>query len=161
MKNYFDINWPSVPFKIAEKFKVHRKKVHVSIEREVYSSPGSNSVLTKVFVVLSIYNFDSRVKDKDQAKFEAEDITEEVLEYDSKNLPNVANIEMTPNDAKNNGKDWKFVVNYDVKRPADGNDVQIGAGKFIHYFSADNLPTMPKHIIFVLDIRLFHVIARK
>ena len=113
-----------------------------------------------VFVVLSIYNFESRVKDKDQAKFEAEDITEEVLEYDSKNLPNVANIEMTPNDAKNNGKDWKFVVNYDVKRPADGNDVQIGAGKFVHYFSADNLPTMPKHIIFVLDIRLFHVIAK-
>ena len=106
-----------------------------------------------VFVVLSVYNFESRVKDKDQAKFEAEDITEEVLEYDSKNMPNVADIEMTPNNAKNNGKDWKFVVNYDVKRPADGNDVQIGAGKFIHYFSADNLPTMPKHIIFVLDIR--------
>ena len=67
---------------------------------------------------------------------------------------------MTPSDAKNNGKDWKFVVNYDVKRPADGNDVQIGAGKFVHYFSADNLPTMPKHIIFVLDIRLFHVSAK-
>ena len=110
-----------------------------------------------VFVVLSIYNFESRIKDKDQAKFEAEDITEEVLDHDSKNMPNVANIEMSPNDAKNNGKDWKFVVNYDVKRPADGNDVQIGAGKFVHYFSADNLPTMPKHIIFVLDIRLFHV----
>ena len=109
-------------------------------------------------VVLSIYNFESRVKDKDQAKFEAEDITGEVLEYDSKIMPNVANIEMTPNDAKNNGKDWKFVVNYDVKRPADGNDVQIGAGKFVHYFSADNLPTMPKHIIFVLDIRSFHVV---
>ena len=59
---------------------------------------------------------------------------------------------MTPNDAKNNGKDWKFVINYDVKRPSDGNDVQIGAGKFVHYFSADNLPTMPKHIIFVIDI---------
>ena len=119
------------------------------------------NVLRSWFVVLSIYNFESRVKDKDQAKFEAEDITEEVLEHDSKNMPNVANIEMTANDAKNNGKDWKFVVNYDVKRPADGNDVQIGAGKFVHYFSADNLPTMPKHIIFVLDIRLFHVVARK
>ena len=83
------------------------------------------------------------------------------MEHDSKNMPNFANIEMTPNDAKNNGKDWKFVVNYDVKRPADGNDVQIGAGKFLHYFSADNLPTMPKHIIFVLDIRLFHVDTSK
>ena len=135
--------------------------MYVPIERGVYSRAGSNSAHTKVVVVLSIYNFDSRVKDKDQAKFEAEDITEEVLEQDSENMPNVANIEMTPNDAKNNGKDWKFVVNYDVKRPADGNDVQIGAGKFLHYFSADNLPTMPKHIIFVLDIRLFHVDTSK
>merc|ERR1711963_174350 len=56
------------------------------------------------------------------------------------------------NEAKNNGKDWKFVVNYDVQRPRDGNDVQIGAGKFVHYFAPDNLPTMPKHVIFVIDI---------
>merc|ERR1711962_687436 len=90
-----------------------------------------------------------RVKDKDVAKFQAEDITKEVL----KNLDkNIATIELTPNDAKNNGKDWKFVVNYDVKRPADGNDVQIGAGKFVHYFAPDNLPTMKKHVIFVIDV---------
>merc|ERR1711976_1044723 len=65
---------------------------------------------------------------------------------------NIVPIELTPNDAKNNGKDWKFVVNYDVKRPADGNDVQIGAGKFVHYFAPDNLPTMKKHVIFVIDV---------
>merc|ERR1711962_39517 len=90
-----------------------------------------------------------RVKDKNLAKFQAEDITKEAL----KNLDkNVATIELTPNDAKNNGKDWKFVVNYDVKRPADGNDVQIGAGKFVHYFAPDNLPTMKNHVIFVIDV---------
>merc|ERR1711962_568250 len=90
-----------------------------------------------------------RVKDKNVAKFQAEDITKKVL----KNLDkNIATIELTPNDAKNNGKDWKFVVNYDVKRPADGNDVQIGAGKFVHYFAPDNLPTMKKHVIFVIDV---------
>jgi len=90
-----------------------------------------------------------RVKDKNVAKFQAEDITNEVL----KNLSdNVALIEMTPNDAKNNGKDWKFVINYDVKRHADGNDVQIGAGKFVHYFAPDNLPSMKKHVIFVIDV---------
>merc|ERR1711962_1058965 len=90
-----------------------------------------------------------RVKDKNIAKFQAEDITEEVL----KNLDNnIATIELTPNDAKNNGKDCKFVVNYDVKRPADGNDVQIGAGKFVHYFAPDNLPTLKKHVIFVIDV---------
>merc|ERR1711962_648550 len=90
-----------------------------------------------------------RVKDKNIAKFQAEDITTEAL----KNLDkNNATIELTPNDAKNNGKDWKFLVNYDVKRPADGNDVQIGAGKFVYYFAPDNLPTMKKHVIFVIDV---------
>merc|ERR1711936_1410506 len=94
----------------------------------------------------------TRVKDKDEAKFQAEDISKGNLIYNEKNSPNVAFIEMRPNDAKNNGKDWKFVVKYDVQRPEDGNDVQIGAGKFVHYFAPDKLPTMPKHVIFVIDI---------
>ena len=96
--------------------------------------------------------FVTRVKDKDEAKFQAEDISQGNLIYDEKNAPNVAFIDMQPNDAKNNGKDWKFVVKYDVKRPEDGNDVQIGAGKFVHYFAPDSLPTLPKHVIFVIDI---------
>jgi len=90
-----------------------------------------------------------RVKDKNVAKFQAEDITQEVLKHWSRNI---ATIEMTPNDSKNNGKDWKFVINYDVKRPADGNDVQIGAGKFVHYFAPDHLPSIKKHVIFVIDV---------
>merc|ERR1712228_13401 len=94
----------------------------------------------------------TRVKDKDEAKFQAEDISKGNLIYDEKNTPNVAFIDMQPNDAKNNGKDWKFVVKYDVKRPEDGNDVQIGAGKFVHYFAPDSLPTLAKHVIFVIDI---------
>merc|ERR1712038_278798 len=88
----------------------------------------------------------TRVKDQ------AEDISKGNLIHDSKYSPNIAFIEMRPNDAKNNGKDWKCVVNYDVERPRDGNDVQIGAGKFVHYFAPDKLPTMPKHVIFVIDI---------
>merc|ERR1711988_1700348 len=94
----------------------------------------------------------TRVKDKDEAKFQAEDISKGTLVHDAKNSSNFAIIKMSPNDAKNNGKDWKFVVKYDVKRPEDGNDVQIGAGKFVHYFAPDKLPTMPKHVIFVIDI---------
>ena len=43
-------------------------------------------------------------------------------------------------------------MNYDVQRPRDGNDIQIGAGKFVHYFAPDVLPTMAKHIIFVIDV---------
>merc|ERR1712241_1444132 len=93
-----------------------------------------------------------RVKNKDEAKFQAEDISKGSLTYDQKLAPKIAYIDLRPNEAKNNGKDWKFVVNYDVKRPDDGNDVQIGAGKFVHYFAPDNLPTMPKHVIFVIDI---------
>ena len=93
-----------------------------------------------------------RIKDKNEAWFQAEDITQEVLRHNNHYMPNVAMIQMSPNDASNNGKDWKFVINYNVKRPMDGNDVQIGAGKFVHYFAPDYLPTMKKHIIFVIDI---------
>ena len=54
----------------------------------------------------------------------------------------------------NDGKYWKFVVQYDVKRPNDGNEIQIGAGRFIHYFVPDpeNISRTPKHVIFVIDI---------
>ena len=88
-----------------------------------------------------------RAKDKDAAKFQAEDITRNSLI--SSNAPNVAKIETS---ARNNDQDWKFFISYDVKRLNDGNDIQIGAGRFIHYFAADNIPTVPKHIIFVIDI---------
>ena len=93
-----------------------------------------------------------RIKDKNEAWFQAEEITQEVLKHNIQSMPNMATIQMSPNDASNNGKDWKFVINYNVKRPADGNDVQIGAGKFVHYFAPDYLPTIKKHIIFVIDV---------
>ena len=48
--------------------------------------------------------------------------------------------------------DWIFNVDYDVKRPEDGNDVQISAGRFVHYFSPESLPTLTKHFIFVIDV---------
>ena len=59
---------------------------------------------------------------------------------------------MVPSADQNKGEDWKLVLNYDVKRPEDGNDIQIGAGKFVHYFAPDKLPTIPKHIVFVIDV---------
>lgn len=42
-------------------------------------------------------------------------------------------------------------ANQILQRPKDGNDVQIGNGKFIHYYAPDKLPTMAKHVIFVID----------
>ena len=102
----------------------------------------------------------TRVRDKNEVKFLAEEISDVNFMHDAKNKPNVAFIEIRPNDAKNNGKDWKFVINYDVKRPKDGSDIQIGAGKFVHYFAPDELPTMPKHVIFVID-RSYSMEGRK
>ena len=56
-------------------------------------------------------------------------------------------------DQVHNGNIEKFVVNYDVKRPDDVNDIQIGAGRFVHYFVPDpnNVSKKPKHVIFVID----------
>ena len=87
-----------------------------------------------------------RAKDKDAAKFEAEDITRTSLKkYQFK----TARIETS---ARYNDQDRKYFINYDVKRPNDGSDIQIGGGRFIHYFAPDNMPTVPKHIIFVIDV---------
>ena len=56
-------------------------------------------------------------------------------------------------DQVHKGKIEKIVINYDVKRPDDGNDIQIGAGRFVHYFVPDpnNVNKQPKHVIFVID----------
>ena len=64
--------------------------------------------------------------------------------------PNQATIEYAELD--NIAQEWIFNVDYDVKRPLDGNDVQIGAGRFVHYFSPENLPAFTKHFIFVIDV---------
>ena len=84
---------------------------------------------------------------------QTEELTNITSFGDESNSPNTAFIEYEPsiNDT-NDGQDWQFNVNYDVIRPEDGNDVQIGAGRFVHYFSPDNLPTLIKHVIFVIDV---------
>merc|ERR1712038_2194792 len=80
------------------------------------------------------------------------DIDDVKIEFDPK--INQAIIEYVPSieDQKEGGQEWQFNLNYDVERSEDGNEVQIGAGKFVHYYSPDNLPTLTKHIIFVLDV---------
>ena len=72
---------------------------------------------------------------------------------DENTAPNNVVVEYEPSiNEQNDGQDWQFNVDYDVIRPTDGNDVQIGAGRFVHYFSPDNLPTLIKHVIFVIDV---------
>merc|ERR1711971_538758 len=93
-----------------------------------------------------------RFLNQNEIKFQAQTMTQEVLTFDEKNAPHQATIEMVPSPDQNKGEDWKLVLNYDVKRPQDGNDIQIGAGKFVHYFAPDKLPTIAKHIVFVIDV---------
>ena len=46
----------------------------------------------------------------------------------------------------------KFVVEYDVDRSKEENEIQVVDGHFVHFFVPDNLTTMPKHVIFILDV---------
>ena len=46
----------------------------------------------------------------------------------------------------------KFVVRYDVDRSNQDNEVQVVDGHFVHFFVPDNLKTMAKHVIFILDV---------
>jgi uncharacterized protein YegL len=46
----------------------------------------------------------------------------------------------------------QFIVEYDVDRKNEGNDVQVLDGYFVHFFAPEFLGTLPKHVIFVLDI---------
>nr|XP_003217701.1 PREDICTED: inter-alpha-trypsin inhibitor heavy chain H4 isoform X1 [Anolis carolinensis] len=47
--------------------------------------------------------------------------------------------------------DGDFLIRYDVKRSATAGDIQIVNGYFVHYFAPDQMPTLPKNIIFVID----------
>ncbi|XP_066182937.1 inter-alpha-trypsin inhibitor heavy chain H4 isoform X2 [Sylvia atricapilla] len=44
-----------------------------------------------------------------------------------------------------------FVVRYDVKREATAGDIQIVNGYFVHYFAPQEMPVLPKNVIFVID----------
>ena len=37
-----------------------------------------------------------------------------------------------------------------MDRP-DGGEVQLMEGYFVHFVAPENLPPMPKHVVFVLD----------
>lgn len=94
-----------------------------------------------------------RINDMNEIEGKAQEIEDETLIFDEKNGPSFAMIQYKPSlSDQGDGKDWKMSLKYDVKRPLDGNDIQIAGGRFVHYFSPDSLPTMNKHIIFVIDL---------
>jgi len=54
--------------------------------------------------------------------------------------------------AAGQGVSGKLVVRYDVDRQGQASEVQVIDGYFVHYFVPEDLPTLPKHTVFILDI---------
>lgn len=50
------------------------------------------------------------------------------------------------------GISGQFIVQYDVDRKNQNGEVQVLDGYFVHYFAPDSLETLPKHVVFVLDV---------
>lgn len=50
------------------------------------------------------------------------------------------------------GVSGQFIVQYDVDRKNQNGEVQVLDGYFVHYFAPDSLETLPKHVVFVLDV---------
>merc|ERR1719204_1430349 len=54
--------------------------------------------------------------------------------------------------AAEEGMAGRLQINYDVDRRNQDSEVQIIDGYFVHYFVPENLETLPKHAIFILDV---------
>ena len=59
---------------------------------------------------------------------------------------------MLENQDDKEGIHGQFIVDYDVDRKIHGNEVQVLDGYFVHFFAPESLGTLPKHVVFVLDI---------
>ncbi|XP_069062479.1 inter-alpha-trypsin inhibitor heavy chain H3-like isoform X1 [Pleurodeles waltl] len=47
--------------------------------------------------------------------------------------------------------DGDFLVKYEVDRTNSAGEIQIVNGYFVHFFAPENIPPMPKNIIFIID----------
>merc|ERR1711874_346339 len=54
--------------------------------------------------------------------------------------------------AGDQGVSGKFIISYDVDRSNQESEVQVIDGYFVHYFVPENLQTLPKHVVYVLDV---------
>merc|ERR1712168_423245 len=54
--------------------------------------------------------------------------------------------------AAEEGMSGRLQINYDVDRQNQDSEVQGIDGYFVHYFVPENLETLPKHAIFILDV---------
>ncbi|XP_030063307.1 inter-alpha-trypsin inhibitor heavy chain H3 isoform X2 [Microcaecilia unicolor] len=54
-------------------------------------------------------------------------------------------------DCPNTLLDGYLIIKYDVERTHSAGDIQIVNGYFVHFFAPENLPRMPKVVVFVID----------
>merc|ERR1711902_171487 len=54
--------------------------------------------------------------------------------------------------AAEEGMAGRLQINYDVDRQNQDSEVQVIDGYFVHFFVPENLETLPKHAVFILDI---------
>merc|ERR1711971_1281644 len=54
--------------------------------------------------------------------------------------------------AADEGMSGRLQINYDVDRKNQDSEVQVIDGYFVHFFVPENLETLPKHAIFILDV---------
>merc|ERR1712203_630054 len=54
--------------------------------------------------------------------------------------------------AAKEGMSGRLQINYDVDRQNQDSEVQVIDGYFVHFFVPENLETLPKHAIFILDV---------
>ncbi|KAK7598257.1 hypothetical protein V9T40_006492 [Parthenolecanium corni] len=50
------------------------------------------------------------------------------------------------------GVNGQFIVRYDVDHTSHPNQILVDEGYFVHFYSPTDLKTLPKHVLFVLDI---------
>ncbi|CAG2062582.1 unnamed protein product [Timema podura] len=61
----------------------------------------------------------------------------------------------TPEEQKqlnSEGVKGQLVVRYDVDRESHPQQILVNEGYFVHFFAPSNLPTLKKHVTFVLDV---------
>ncbi|XP_074554878.1 inter-alpha-trypsin inhibitor heavy chain H2 [Halichoeres trimaculatus] len=50
------------------------------------------------------------------------------------------------------GIDGPFTVRYDVNRDSNAGELQVSDGHFVQFFAPSNLSSLPKNIVFVIDV---------
>merc|ERR1719189_2370407 len=106
--------------------------------------------LSKLFVPELLESNEIDFSEKEEESSVAE-VTRDVA-----GSPNNARVVFAPSkeyqeEAGDQGVSGRFVVRYEVDRQGEDSEVQVIDGYFVHYFVPSNLPTLPKHLVFVLD----------